>query len=80
VKEAAMAGEWSPKAGVVQVVNHYEDTRNSPPRLQLFEERFTAYRVEPGLVFFATEDGAVVAYPTDRINQLALDEKADLSA
>lgn len=75
-----MADEWNQKSGMVQVVNHYEETRNSLPRLQLFEERFTAYRVEPGLVFFVTEDGAVVAYPTERINQLALDDKAELSA
>jgi hypothetical protein len=70
-----MADEWIAKPGIVQVVNHYEETRNSPPLLQLFEERFTAYRLDPGLVWIATEDGAVVGYPTERINQVALDEK-----
>ena len=64
--------DWNEKAGVVQVVNYYEETRNSPPRLQLFEDRFAAYRVEGILLWIKTPDGAEVAYPVDKVNQLVV--------
>jgi hypothetical protein len=66
--------EWTEKKGTVQVVNHYEETRNSPPRLQMFEEAFNAYRVESGILWITTVDGATVGYPLERVNQVALDD------
>ena len=65
----------SNEAGVVQLINYYEETRNSPPRMQLFEERFTGYAVEHGLLWIRTQDGASVAYPLERVNQIALDDR-----
>jgi hypothetical protein len=68
--------DWTEKKGTVQVVNHYEETRNSPPRLQMFDEAFNAYRIESGVLWITTMDDATVGYPLDRINQIALDDDA----